>query len=80
MEIMEIETGETKGNYNPNNSPFLKELLEPEIYVKTFNVPDYDLTIPAELVNEINLDKPDNKFMYIDPQLGTKVVNIKKIN
>ena len=66
MEIMEIETGETLGNYNPNNSPFLKELLEPEIYVKTFNVPNYDLTIPTELVNEINLDKPDNKFMYMD--------------
>ena len=65
MEI-KIETGETVGNYNPNNSPFLKELLEPEIYVRTLNIPDYDLTFPSELVNEIELDKPDDKFIYMD--------------
>ena len=64
MEI-KIETGETVGNYNPNNSSFLKELLEPEIYVRTLNIPDYDLTVPSELVNEIELDKPDDKYIYI---------------
>lgn len=64
MEI-KIETVKTVENYNQNNSPFLKELLEPEIYVRTFNIPDYDLTVSSELVNEIELDKPDNKFMYI---------------
>lgn len=63
---VKIETGETIGNYNPNNSPFLKELLEPEIYVRTLTIPDYDLTIPSELVSEHKLDKPDGKVMYMD--------------
>ena len=63
MKEIKVETGKTGGNYN---RPFLKELLEPEIYVRTFNVPDYDLTVPKELVNEIKIEKPDCKLMYMD--------------
>ena len=65
MKEIKVETGKTGGNYNPDNSPFLKELLEPEIYVRTFNVPDYDLTVPKELVNEIKIEKPDCKLLYM---------------
>ena len=30
------------------------------------NIPPYDLTIPKEQVNEIKLEKPEEKHMFID--------------